>query len=330
MRKHSHSLVGRRVIAGVSLALGFTACNKSERAISQSRIDSASVVPFAATGSAGAVQEQRKSIDEVVADAAMASSPTVALAARANGTPAAERFGFGSGPLLPASDLSGAMLVRHGEASVEVHRVEDALARVRQTAAQFGGFVANTAVRNGKDEQPSATLELRVPTAQFDALLGALNTLGKVETVTANVQDVGEEYVDIGARAANARRMEARLVEMLATRTGKLSDVLTVEQELRRVREEIERYEARLRYLERHAAVSSLDVTLHEPLALIDRPRPGPIVEAVGMAWERMLGVIAWCIASLGLLVPLGVLIGLGVMVLRRLQWSRFRPSEQP
>ena len=121
MRKHSHSLVGRRVIAGVSLALGFTACNKSERAISQSRIDSASVVPFAATGSAGAVQGS-KSIDEGVADAAMAAPPA-ALAARANGTPVAERFGFGSGPLLPASDLSGAMLVRHGEASVKVHRV---------------------------------------------------------------------------------------------------------------------------------------------------------------------------------------------------------------
>ena len=328
MRKHSYPLARRRVIAGVALALGFTACNRSEREISKSRVDAGGVVPFAATGSAGAVQAQRKSLDEGAADVAMAAPPASAFPA-ANDAPKAERFGFGSGPLLPAGDLSGAMLVRHGEASLEVRRVEEALARARQTAAQFGGFVANTAVRNGKDEQPSATLELRVPTAQFDALLGALNTLGKVETVTANVQDVGEEYVDLGARAANARRMEARLVEMLATRTGKLSDVLTVEQELRRVREEIERYDARLRFLERHAAVSSLNITLHEPLALIDRPRPGPIVEAVGMAWERMLGVIAWCIASLGLLVPLGVLIGLGVMVLRRLD-SRFRPSEQP
>ena len=327
MRKHSYPLVGRRVIAGVFLALGFTACNRAERAKRELRVDSGATVPIAATGSADNLPSQRVLAD--VAEASPAPAANGFPAARANAAPKAG-FGFGSGPLLSAGDLSGAMLVRHGEASVEVHRVEEALARVRQTAGQFGGFVANTAVRNGRDEQPSATLELRVPTAQFDALLGALGTLGKVETVTANVQDVGEEYVDIGARAANARRMEARLVEMLATRTGKLSDVLTVEQELRRVREEIERYDARLRYLERHAAVSSLDITLHEPLALIDRPRPGPIVEALGMAWERMLGVVAWCIASLGLLIPLGVLVGAGVMVLRRLQWPRFRPSEQP
>jgi hypothetical protein len=245
------------------------------------------------------------------------ASPVPTNAPERNDAPA-EALSFGNGSLPPSADISGAMLVRHGEASLEVHRVDEALAHVRQSAAQFGGFVANTAVRNGKDEQPSATLEVRVPTAQFDALLGALGTLGKVETVTANVQDVGEEYVDMGARAANARRMEARLIEMLATRTGKLSDVLTVEQELRRVREEIERYDARLRYLEKHASVSSLNITLHEKLALIDRPRPGPIVEALGLAWERTLGVIAWCIASLGLIIPLGVLIGVGVLIFRR------------
>ena len=203
--------------------------------------------------------------------------------------------------------------------------MEDSAGRARQTAAQFGGFVANTSLRNGKDELHSATVELRVPTAQFDALVGSLTSLGKVESVTANVQDVGEEYVDLGARASNARRMEARLVEMVATRTGKLSEALTVEQELKRVREEIERYEARLRFLERRSSISTLTVSLHEPLALIDRPRPGPLVEAIALAWERTLGVIAWCIASLGVIIPVGLLIGAGVFAARRVHWPRYR-----
>ncbi len=325
MRKHSHLLAGRRAIAAASLALAFVACDRARETRAAMSVDSSSSL------SIGGVSQGRRlnapsrgmAISGTPATAVLASPAPMKASGRADA--AAQTISFGDGALLPAADLSGAMLVRHGEASLEVHRVEEALGRARQTASQFGGFVANTAVRNGKDEQPSATLELRVPTAQFDALLNALGSLGKVETVTANVQDVGEEYVDMGARAANARRMEARLIEMLATRTGKLSDVLTVEQELRRVREEIERYDARLRFLERHASVSSLDITLHEPLALIDRPRPGPIVEALGLAWERTLGVIAWCIASLGLLVPLGVLIWIGVLVFRRVQFPRFR-----
>ena len=115
-------------------------------------------------------------------------------------------------------------------------------------------------------------LQLRVPSAQFDGAVAALSQLGKVESVSVNAEDVAEEYVDLGARLANARRVEARLAEMLATRTGKLSDVLTVEQELREVRQEAERYEARMRWLERRATLSSLDVSIHEKLPLIDSP----------------------------------------------------------
>ena len=231
-------------------------------------------------------------------------------------------------PLPPSGvDPSGAMLVRHGQATVEVKHVEDAVAKVRQTAAQFGGFVANTSLKGGRDEQRAATLEIRVPTGQFDALVAALGGLGKVESVSATAEDVADEYVDLGARVANARRVEARLVEMLASRTGKLSEVLTVEQELRRVREEIERYDARLKWLERRTALSALDVSMHEPLPLIERqPGPGPLAEAFAEAWARAIGVLAWCIAMLGVLVPL-LAIGLGVAVVAR---RVLRPGTPP
>jgi hypothetical protein len=211
------------------------------------------------------------------------------------------------------------MLVRHGVASVEVKTLDDAVARIRQAAGQYGGFVANTAIRSGKDEQRSATLELRVPSAQFDAMVGALGQLGKVESVSVNAEDVAEEYVDLGARLANARRVEARLVELLATRTGKLSDVLTVEQELARVRQEAERYDARIHWLERRVSLSSLDVSIHEKVPLLDTPRGhGPIAEAFAEAWTRFVAVVAWCIASLGILVPLGALALAGLAIARR------------
>ncbi|MEO8333468.1 MAG: DUF4349 domain-containing protein [bacterium] len=312
MRKHIHPLGRRRAIAGGLLALVVVAC-------SDARSERASVAANTASDQYAPSKDQgRRALAGGVANESAMAAPAPAEAKP-------DGVSFGKGEAAPATDIAGAMLIRHGEATIEVARVDDALTKARQSAAQYGGFVANTAIRNGKDERPSATLELRVPSAQFDALLGALGSLGRVETVSANVQDVGEEYVDMGARATNARRMEARLIEMLATRTGKLEEVLSVEQELRRVREEIERYDARLRYLERHASVSTMNITLHEPLALIDRPRPGPIVVAIGVAWERTLGVMAWCIASLGLIVPLGLLLGLGVVAYKWLQVPRFR-----
>lgn len=222
-------------------------------------------------------------------------------------------------PTSPA-DPAGTMIVRHGEASVQVQQLDAAVARIRNTASQFGGFVGNTSLLTGKEENKTATLELRIPSQQFDAVVGALNQLGKVETVTVSAEDVSEEYVDLGARLANARRVEARLVEMLATRTGKLSDVLTVEQELARVRQEAERYEARIRWLEHRASLSSLSVSLHEKAPLIEPPRGnGPILEAFAEAWSRFVAFVAWFIASLGILVPAGAVIGVLILVTRRL-----------
>ena len=314
MRKHI------RLQVAAALALAITACDQAskETSASASVAQDAAVMtapPVVAPAAPPPPRERRALAEEVSAQGAAASAPA-RLASRSD-------LALGRGMPSSPADMSGAMLIRQGEASLEVKRIDEGVSKVRQVAAQYGGFVANTSLRNGRDEQRGATLEVRVPAAQFEALLGALGALGKLESVTASAQDVGEEYVDLGARAANARRMEARLVEMLATRTGKLSEVLTVEQELTRVREEIERYEARLRFLEKRAAMSTLTIALHEPLGLIDNPRTGPLAEALGVAWQRSIGVLAWCVASLGVIIPLAALAALGVAVARRLRTPR-------
>jgi len=158
-----------------------------------------------------------------------------------------------------------AMVIRSGTAAIEVDSLERAVAQVRALAARIGAYVAGTEVQTGREQVPSASLELKIPAARFDEALAGLRPIGKVERVDVNAEDVGEEFVDVTARMENARRLEQRLVTLLAARTGKLSDVLAVERELARVREEIERYEGRLRYLRTHAATSTLAVQVHQP-----------------------------------------------------------------
>ena len=324
MRKPS-ALPPSRIVQLALAVLTFSACDRGVPTAGKSSDSVSFGTAATANGSGFAGRDEMRSQMLAVVDQAAPSAPAaepapmVAREAAAAGA-AGARTDASLGTPIPSIDPTGAMLVRHGVASIEVKGVDDAVTRMRQTAAQFGGFVANTALRTGKDEQRSAMLQLRIPSGQFDGAVAALSQLGKVESVSVNAEDVAEEYVDLGARLANARRVEARLAELLATRTGKLSDVLTVEQELARVRQEAERYEARMRWLERRATLSSLDVSIHEKLPLIDTPRGrGPILEAFAEAWERMVSFVAWLIALLGILVPLGVLFLLGALVIRRI-----------
>ena len=215
--------------------------------------------------------------------------------------------------LATGEQIAPSMLIRTGSASIEVGKLDPAIIKVRQMATQLGGYVANSSISGGRDQVRSATLELKIPAARYDQAIGGLNSIGKVEAVNTSVEDVGEEFVDITARVTNAKRLEERLVSILATRTGRLQDVLAVERELARVREEIERYEGRMRFLKTRAAVSTLSVTVHEPLPLLGQtPGDNPIIGAIKQAWRNFVGFIAWMIASLGILVPVGVLLAGG------------------
>lgn len=245
----------------------------------------------------------------------------------------ATRFEPGQAPPLPAvadTTPAAAIILRTGTATVEVDSLELAITRVQALARALGGYVANTSIQAGDEAVRSATLELKIPAPRFDGAVSGLQPLGALESVQISAQDVTEEFVDVSARMANAERLEDRLVELLTTRTGRLEDVLAVERELARIREEIERYQGRLRYLRTRAAISTLTVTLHEPRPVVGSyPGANPIADAFRQAWRNFVGFVAGLIAALGFLIPLGVLALLAWAILRRtLPRLRRRPHD--
>lgn len=219
------------------------------------------------------------------------------------------------------------MIIRNGQASVEVDSLELAVARVRDLAGRLGGYIANSQMQAGRNQLRLATLEIKVPAGRFEEVANGLTPIGRVESVNITAEDVGEEFTDITARVANAHRLEQRLIDLLATRTGKLSDVLEIERELARVREEIERMEGRLRFLKTRVATSTLSVTVHERAPLVGQVGSGSVIaEALRQAWRNFVNFIAELIASLGVLLPLGALVITGALGARRL-WQAHRRS---
>ena len=104
--------------------------------------------------------------------------------------------------------------------------------------------------------------------------------------------------MDLTARLSNARRTEQTLLDLLANRTGKLSDVLEVEQELARVREQIERMEAELKNLQNRVSFATLQVELHEEYKAelemapsLGRRLWNAVVEGFRMAADSVVGL---------------------------------------
>lgn len=297
-------------LAGLAALAAFAVLACNDRSAAPSREE-------ASTGSADQAASAPPSMPEMAQQRGIAGgmerSRTTqdAVQTKASGSDRAAAVG--------TAEIAPSMLIRTGSASIEVDDLDPAIIKIRQLAAQLGGYVANSSITGGRNQVRSATLELKIPAARYDQAVGGLGGIGKVESVNTNVEDVGEEYVDATARVTNAERLEERLVSLLATRTGKLEDVLAVERELARVREEIERYEGRLRFLRTRAAVSTLSVTVHEPFPILGQsPGQNPIIAALRQAWRNMVGFVSAVIASLGIFIPLGLLAALAWYLFRR------------
>jgi hypothetical protein len=169
-----------------------------------------------------------------------------------------------SSPDANVPTASGPMIIRTADLTLVTKEFDKARALIESTLKRHRGYIGEMKVGGSTGSGRTLTATLRVPSDQLDAALADLKTLGRVESESQSGQDVTSQYVDLQARLANARNTEQRLTDLLRNRTGKLSDVLEVEQEVDRVRGEIEQMEAERKNMSNQVSFATLNATISE------------------------------------------------------------------
>lgn len=164
----------------------------------------------------------------------------------------------------PKAPLMPRKIIFTGEVTLVCEDLDKAAEALESRAKEFGGYVSNANRTGVRGETREGSWTVRLPAEKFDAFLKALPALGELQSSSRKADDVSEEFYDVAARLKNKKIEEARLVELLQKATGKLTEVLTVEKELSRVRDEIERIEGRLRFLTNQTDLSTITITLKE------------------------------------------------------------------
>lgn len=242
----------------------------------------------------------------------------------------------------PAADVGGAAkdgvaagqprdaqraLIVTGEISVTTKNVASAAERLRAEVARAGGYVSD-AQETGSDRYRQSTLELRVPVDKTASLRAALADLGEITSNAEKVVDVTDARSDLKARLRNARIEERRIEEIMQSHTAALSDVLTAEREVARVREKIEQLEAQERSMDGRIALATIKVHLNgELVPQTTQPAawetPG---KSIASAFRSGLKGTAAALVYLAMglaasspaLVPIGLVLGAVVVAARR------------
>lgn len=249
----------------------------------------------------------------------------------------AEQYGAGGAANLGTKAIAPAagaispdsLVITTAGMAVEVGSLDPAVAAVRTVASRYGATIENLIVSSGgqtPSPQPvdggssrpsdltpgNATVVLRVPAAKLDAVERDLSGLGTVTSQSSTQDDVTQQHIDMAARLKNLQAEEARLRSFFG-RATKVSEMLAIEQELARVRGEIESLQAQIAYLERQAARATLTLTLTEPGALVSPGTGGwgfaqAIRDGVRAAAQMTASLITFVLA-LSPIVALGLLL---------------------
>lgn len=167
-------------------------------------------------------------------------------------------------PSTTAGPTTNRKLVRNATAELEVASFEEAVQKITGFAAEEKGYVATSGSEKQANGKLSGHVVVKVLPDNLDRFLLKLRGLGELKNQALTTEDVTKAYFDTESRMKNARLMEQRLIEILKTKSKDVADLLEVEKELGRVREEIETMQGELKFMDSQVAFATVTIQLSE------------------------------------------------------------------
>lgn len=157
---------------------------------------------------------------------------------------------------------------------------------VSVAATRCGGYLADSSVHRSTHW---GRWTIRLPVERQQEFLDELPQWGAILSASSTAEDVTSQWIDVEARIAAKKVEETRLLQLLTDATGSLPEVLAVEQQLQRVREEIEQAERRHASLENATTFSTVQLTATEWTTVAWSPKQPLTTQAVTVFWQSCL-----------------------------------------
>lgn len=237
----------------------------------------------------------------------------------------------GGNPSSPLRD--NLKIIYTGSMQLVVADLTAAVAKGKASVEAAGGYIGASQAYN-QDDRQVATITYRIPADRWEAVMEDLRGLAtKVVAEETQATEVGDQIVDLEARIRNLRASEAALIE-IAKGTGKVTDLLAVEEQLTSVRGQIEQLDAQRAQLEDQAAYGTLVVTFGLEIIAVQETAKGwdpaqdvdgALATLIGMGQTIVSGAIWFGIVWMPMLIAL-VLAALVV----RFGYKRWGPKPRP
>jgi hypothetical protein len=201
-------------------------------------------------------------------------------------------------------------VIKTGRLSIRLRHdgLAKSIDRAQEVVDSYGGFISSSNISSGKHE--TSTIVLRVPAARFDAAMRQLRApgLGAVRSEQVSGEDVGQQFVDLSARARNLRAQSRALIRLM-NQAVTVSDTIKIQNELFDIQGQIEELDGRLRYLHDQADMSTITMLLAQPAAAHHQSGHATAIgSALRRSWQRATDVVTAVIVGAGVVIPVALL----------------------
>ncbi len=145
--------------------------------------------------------------------------------------------------------------------SIEVKEVQQAASDLRKLVQKSGGQLINESI-TVNEGNARAEIALRVPAEGANDFFAAVEHLGVVRNRQVTAKDIGKEFYDATIRLANLEVVRKRYEEIL-TQAKTIEEILRLEGELSRIRQQIEQLKGEIRWMRDRAARATIFVSLY-------------------------------------------------------------------
>tara|TARA_R110002073_G_scaffold15953_2_gene62074 strand:- start:3858 stop:4688 length:831 start_codon:yes stop_codon:yes gene_type:complete len=153
--------------------------------------------------------------------------------------------------------------IKNGRVVFKTDSISKTKALITQLVRNYGGYIS-TENASKNDKRINQHITLRIPADQFDSFLNKLSKgVKEYEEKIINVSDVTERFYDLTSRLKNKRQLEKRYLQIL-NKAKTVKEILDVEREIGKLREDIESAEGRLKYLRSQISLSTLNITFYK------------------------------------------------------------------
>ena len=168
--------------------------------------------------------------------------------------------------LAAKNDSMAKKIIKNGDMGIAVSNMNDAKIKVDGILKKHSAYTQSETFRNTETSE-ELHFVIRVPHQNFDLLISSFsNGIGAVEYKNIASEDVTEEYTDVAIKLEN-KRIYLEKYRALLKNAATTKDMLEIQENIRKLEDEIDVSEGRLRFIDDRVNYSTLRLSLSKEKA---------------------------------------------------------------